>query len=207
MPFSNYKNIAAVAKEYQIKYISANFINELEFPVPQNFREELEFLLSHGTIYGSEYAICENLIYPILKEVWKYYYQKFTLWSHETLTYDEKLSGQPDYIVAKISPLGRMIFDKPYFLVVEAKQDKFEEGWGQCLAELVAVQKINNNLEQTIFGIVSNGQVWQFGKLKGDIFTRNIASYSIEYLDRLFAVVNYVFQQCLLELENDCNCL
>ena len=65
MPFSNYKNIAEVAKEYQLKCISANFINELEFPVPQNFREELDFLLSHGTIYGSEYAICENLIYPI----------------------------------------------------------------------------------------------------------------------------------------------
>lgn len=203
MPFSNYKNIAVVAKEYQIKYISANFINELEFSVPENFREELEFLLSHGTIYGSEYAICENLIYPILKEVWKSYYEKMTLWSHETLIYDEKLSGQPDYIVTKLSPLGRMIFDKPYFLVVEAKQDKFEEGWGQCLAELVAVQKINNDLEQTIFGIVSNGKFWEFGKLKRDVFTRNIISYSIGDLDRLFAVINYVFQQCLLELENN----
>ena len=202
MPFSNYKNIAAVAKEYQIRWISANFVNEVEFPVPQNFREELEFLFSHGTIYGSEYAICENLIYPILKEVWKSYYQKLTLWSHETLTYDEKLSGQPDYIVTKLNPLGRMIFGKPYFLVVEAKQDKFEKGWGQCLAELVAVQKINNDLEQTIFGIVCNGKLWEFGQLKGDVFTRNIASYNIDYLDRLFAVVNYVFQQCLLQLEN-----
>ena len=126
-----------------------------------------------------------------------------TLWSHETLIYDEKLSGQPDYIVTKLSPLGRMIFDKPYFLVVEAKQDKFIEGWGHCLAELVAVQKINNDLEQTVFGIVYNGNFWEFGKLKGDIFTRNIASYNIDYLDRLFAVVNYVFQQCLLQLEKN----
>ena len=67
MPFSNYKNIEAVAQEFKIKYIYANFVNQLEFSVPQNFKEELEFLLSHGTIYGSEYAICENLIYPILK--------------------------------------------------------------------------------------------------------------------------------------------
>ena len=67
-----------------------------------------------------------------------------------------------------------VIFDKPYFLVVEAKQDKSNGGWGQCLAELVAIQKINNDLEQIIFGIVSNGQVWQFSKLKGDVFTKNI---------------------------------
>ena len=131
------------------------------------------------------------------------YRKKLTLWSHQTLTYDENLSGPPDYIVAKRHPLTTVIFDKPYFLVVEAKQDKFVEGWGQCLAELVAVQKINQDLEQTIFGIVSNGQIWQFGKFKGDIFTRNISSYNIGDLDKLFAVVNYVFHECLLQLEND----
>ncbi|NEQ39689.1 MAG: hypothetical protein F6K40_26930 [Okeania sp. SIO3I5] len=70
------------------------------------------------------------------------------------------------------------------------------------ITKLVAVQKINNDLKQTIFGIVSNGELWQFGKLKEDVFTRNIISYNIESLDKLFAVVNYVFQQCLLQLEN-----
>ncbi|NEQ39691.1 MAG: hypothetical protein F6K40_26940 [Okeania sp. SIO3I5] len=207
MPFSNYKNIATVAQEFQIKYILSDFINELEFTVPQSFRAELELLFTDGVVDNSEDAICENLIYPVLKEVWKMYRKKLTLWSHQTLTYDENLSGKPDYIVAKRHPLTTIIFDKPYFLLVEAKQDNFNEGWGQCLAELVAVQKINKDLEQTIFGIVSNGQVWQFGKLKGDIFTRNIISYNIGDLDRLFSVVNYVFQECLLQLENHKNSL
>ena len=202
MPFSNYKNIDLVAQEFQIQYVYANFVNEIQFSVNQNFREELDFAISNLSVYSSEYAICENLIFPILKEVWKPYYDKLMLWSHKTLTYDEKLSGQPDYIVTKLNPLGRMIFDKPYFLLVEAKLDNFNEGWGQCLAELVAVQKINNDLEQTIFGIVCNGEVWQFGKLKGDIFMRNIISYNIGDLEKLFAVINYVFQQCLLQLEN-----
>ncbi len=130
MPFSNYKNIEAVAQEFQIKYIYTNFVNEIKFSVNHNFREELDFAISNLSVYSSEYAICENLIFPILREVWKSYYDKLMLWSHRTLTYDEKLSGQPDYIVAKLSTLGRMIFGEPYFLVVEAKQDQFEEGWG-----------------------------------------------------------------------------
>ena len=46
MLFSNYKNIAAVAKEFQIKYVLSDFINELEFPVPQTFRAELELLFT-----------------------------------------------------------------------------------------------------------------------------------------------------------------
>lgn len=96
-----------------------------------------------------------------------------------------------------------MVFDKPYFVLVEAKKESdFTEGWGQCLAEMVAVLRLNNEPQQTIFGIVSNGAVWQFGKLNLDIFTQNKTFYTIQDLERLFAAVNYVFQQCDLQLDN-----
>jgi hypothetical protein len=35
--------------------------------------------------------------------------------------------------LAKRSPLGKVVFDKPYLLLVGAKQDKFEEGWDSAL--------------------------------------------------------------------------
>ena len=198
MAFSNYKNISTVIKKFQIKYIQANFMLEVEFPVKDSFKEELDLLFTDGVVDNSEDAICENLIYPVLKEVWKPYRHKLTLWSHETLIYDEDLSGVPDYIVTQRNLLGTVVFDKPYFLTVEAKQDKFAEGWGQCLAEMIAVQRINDNFEDDVFGIVSNGKIWQFGKLKADVFTRNKNLYVIQDLDKLFAAVNYIFQQCEL---------
>jgi len=89
MPFSQYKSIADVAQQFQIEYRIGNFVQERPFTVGENFREDLDFILTHGAIYHSEYAICENLIYPILKEVWKAYDDKLVLWSHPTLTYDE----------------------------------------------------------------------------------------------------------------------
>ncbi|MDP8965868.1 MAG: hypothetical protein M3O33_18165 [Cyanobacteriota bacterium] len=202
MPFSNYKSISVVAKKFQIKYINENYVIETKFPVKDSFKEELDLLFTDGVIDNSEAAICENLIYPVLKEVWKSYRNKLTLWSHQSLAYDEDLSGVPDYMVTKRSPLGTIVFDKPYFLVVEAKQDKFEEGWGQCLAEMVAIQRINDESEKTSFGIVSNGKVWQFGKLKSDVFTRNKTFYTIQDLDKLFAAVNYAFQQCQLQIDD-----
>ncbi|WP_208346074.1 hypothetical protein, partial [Aetokthonos hydrillicola] len=147
-------------------------------------------------------AVCENIIYPVLKEVWKHYRRNFLVWSHQTLIYDEKLCGIPDYILAKRSPLGTVVFDKPYFVLVEAKKESdFTEGWGQCFAEMVAVQRLNNQPEQIIFGIVSNGAIWQFSKLNLDVFTQNKTFYTIQELERLFAAVNYVFQQCQLQLE------
>jgi hypothetical protein len=202
MPFSSYKSLSAVIKKFQIKYVQTNFVLETEFPVKDDFKSELDLLFTDGVIDNSESAICENLIYPVLKEVWKFYRSKLTLWSHQTLIYDEDLSGVPDYIVTQRNPLATIVFDKPYFLAVEAKQDKFEEGWGQCLAEMIAVQRINDDLEKTVFGIVSNGKVWQFGKLNADIFTRSRNLYTIEELDKLFAAVNYIFQQCELQINN-----
>jgi hypothetical protein len=200
MAFSNYKTIGAVIKEFQTIYTEANFVIETAFSVSDYFREDLHIMMMEGVVDNSEFAVCENLIYPVLKEVWKCYRSKFVLWSHEALNYDIKLSGFPEYILAKRSPLGKVVFDKPYLLLVEAKQDKFEEGWAQCIAEMIAAQRLNDELQVIIWGIVSNGKTWQFGQLEGQVFTRNINFYSIQELDRLFAAVNYVFQQCESQL-------
>jgi hypothetical protein len=203
MPFSNYKSISAVAKEFQIKYVRENFIVEFDFPISQTFRQEIDLIFNEGVFDNSEIAICENIIYPVLKEIWKAYRGKFLIWSHQTLIYDQNLCGIPDYILAKRSPLGTVVFDKPYFVLVEAKKESdFTEGWGQCLAEMLAVQRINNEPENTIFGIVTNGAMWQFGKLNIDIFTQNKTFYTIQDLEQLFAAVNYVFKQCELQLDN-----
>jgi hypothetical protein len=201
MPFSAYKTVSSVLKEFQITYTQSNFIIETEFNITDYFREDLEIVMQDGAADCSEFAICENLIYPVLKEVWKQYRQKFILWSHKSLTYDENLSGFPEYILAKKSPLGNVVFDKPYFLLIEAKQDNFETGWAQCMAEMIAAQKLNENPEQEVFGIVSNGERWQLGKLKSNVFTRNQTFYTIQELDKLFAAINYVFQQCELLLD------
>jgi hypothetical protein len=200
MSFRSYKDLSSVLQEFQIIYTEANFMGEVEFSVSDYFREDLKIIMQDGALHASEFAICENLIYPVLKEVWKCYRTQFTLWSHKSLTYDLELTGFPEYILAKRSPLGKVVFDKPYFLLVEAKQDKFWEGWAQCLAEMVAAQRLNDELQVTIFGIVSNGIDWEFGKLEKNSFTQHSSRYLIQDLDPLFAAVNYVFQQCTVQL-------
>ncbi|HEY9612842.1 hypothetical protein [Allocoleopsis sp.] len=200
MAFSNYKDIGSVLKEFQITYTEANFMGEVEFNISDYFREDLQTVMQDGVPSASEFSICENLIYPILKEVWKCYRSNFVLWGHRALTYDENLSGFPEYILARRSPLGKVVFDKPYFLLVEAKQDKFSEGWAQCLAEMVAAQRLNDELQITIFGIVSNGKDWEFSKLEKTSFIQNKNRYFIQDLDRLFAAVNYVFKECESQL-------
>ena len=77
---------------------------------------------------------------------------------------------------------------------------------GQCLAEMVAAQRLNGELAEgsaiAIFGIVSNGINWEFGKLEGNRFTHHPAPQSIFELKSLFAMVNYLFQQSEIQLIN-----
>ncbi len=208
MAFTSYKNLEMLVKVFQLTYQENDFIIESKLPLNDYFKQRFEILLREGIIDNSEAAICENLIVPILTETWYSYKDEFLLWSHQTLTYNEDLSGVPDYLLAQKSPLGKIVFEQPFFVAVEAKKDDFTAGWGQCGAEMVACQKINQLEGATIFGIVSNGKMWEFaklsaprsGSLRDRLFTKNIKPYIIYDLDELFGAVNYIFEQCKLQL-------
>jgi hypothetical protein len=193
MSFNKYKNIADVLQEFPINYFERNFIEQTPIKIDSYFETRLKFLLQEGVIFNSEYAICESIIYPILVEVWRNYADKLLLWSHQALNYDENLSGIPDYMIAQRSPRGKVILEKPYLIIVEAKKDNFEEGWGQCLAELVAAQKINGEENCRLFGIVSNGKLWEFGFLQAVDFVKNVKYYVLEDLQALMEAVNFLF--------------
>ena len=80
--------------------------------------------------------------------------------------------------------------------MVEAKKDDFARGWGQCLAAMLAAQKLNDLPEQTVCGITTNGQVWQCGQLYADMFTQDTRSFTLEEVDSLGAALHFIFAQC-----------
>jgi hypothetical protein len=79
MAFSSYKDIGSVLQEFQITYTEANFTGEIEFSISDYFREDLQTVMQDGVANASEFSICENLIYPVLKEFWKSYRSNFVL--------------------------------------------------------------------------------------------------------------------------------
>ncbi len=118
------------------------------------------------------------------------------LWSHEPLRGDNVLQGVPDYFVAKRSHLGKWVRDQPYLLVVEAKRDDFVKGWGQCLAAMLAAQKLNADPDLTIFGIVTNGRSWEFGKLISSQYTRHPTLFLLSELELLTGAIRQVLEEC-----------
>ncbi len=194
MAFSNYKSISEVQKQFEIKYQEVNFIVAQDIEPPESFLKEFAFNREYIDIYTSEAARSEAIIFPMLREVYKHYHQQYSFWIQKAISYDHDLSGTPDYIVATKSALGKTVLESPLLIIVEAKKNDFEQGWGQCLAELVAAQKLNHDPNMLVHGIVTDGKLWEFGKLRADTFTKNIVSYTIDDVARLFGVLKFVFQ-------------
>ena len=195
MAFSDFKTIPDVQERFKIRHVEDDFI-ELENTVEpsKHFLQELEFSRQYIDVFASEGARCEAVIFPVLREVYKGYAEHYALWIKKAIAYDEVLSGTPDYFISTRSELGKLVIGTPLIMLVEAKKNDFEVGWGQCLAELVAAQKINQDMEHPVYGIVSDGTFWQIGHLVNETFTQNRTSFSVDNLPVLFGAIDSVFK-------------
>ncbi len=200
MAFTNYKSISDTLQKFSLSYQEQDFVEPLIPDLDKSFLSRLNLVLHEGIVFNSEYAICENIISPLLTEIWRSYTKDLLIWSHQPLNYDENLSVTPDYIVARRSPRGKIVLEKPYVIVVEAKKDNFEEGWGQCLAELIAAQKLNGDAHKKLFGVVSNGKLWEFGLLQSDLFTKNIKYFGLQNTEELMGALNFIFAESVTQL-------
>ncbi len=206
MAFTDFKSIMRVQETYKIKYTQADYIQDADVEPSQAFLEEFMFSQRHINVFASEAARCENVIYPILREVYKEYADSFTLWSHQSISCDAELSGTPDYLISTKSALGKTVLGLPIIVVVEAKRSDFVEGWGQYLDGLVAAQKINNDNTIPIHGLVTDGALWEFGKLEANLFTQNETVLAISDLKKVFGAIGYLMH-ANLPLTSEANAL
>jgi len=195
MAFRDFKSLGEAALTFGITVKVGSFVQPIEFAVDERFRADLQFNLENVNVRMSETAMSEFVIAPVLREVWKAYSDSLQIWSHIPFGVTDPLTGFPDYFFSRKSPLGLVSDQPPYVLVVEAKKDDFDAGWGQCLAAMLAAQQLNGQPPRTIFGCVSNGSLWQFGKLHEKTFIEEIHGWVLSDLPGLFAAWNYIFAQ------------
>ena len=77
MSFREFKSLSQTLQEFQVTYTENDFVQDIPFSISEYFRADLQLTIDDAVVDNSEYAICENLIYPILKEVWKQYRHTF----------------------------------------------------------------------------------------------------------------------------------
>lgn len=195
MAFGNSKELGEVLGAFQIALRTERFVQGMPCAVDEGLHERLTFHRRNAPVSASEWAICEFYLAPILQAIWRDYSDTLMIWSHVAFDGNGALSGFPDYFFARRSPLGPPVREKPYVLFVEAKRDDFEGAWGQCLAAMLAAQKLNGSPDVRVLGGVSNGPIWYFGKLEGQTLTQDPRAFTVDDLAELFAALNFIFQQ------------
>lgn len=204
MSFNDFTSTDKVAELYHLVLRQEDPFDYKKIPVmipPAALQADLEFELHHHPYSFNEQALCEGLIYPVLREVWKRH-PRLQLWSHVLLQVDNELTGIPDYLVSQKSPQGLAKLNPPLLAVMEAKQENFAQGWGQCLAGMVAAQKLNADCQPlpVIYGVVTTGKSWEFGQLTNCEVKIHPFNLSLVQLDQLLAVLDYIFNQCEVAL-------
>ncbi len=196
MAFTDFSTFSKFHEVFpNIKIVKKNFIPaELKiFQYSDSLNHEIETSLK--SFRCNEQFISLFIIAPILKAVWMNHFEKLNLWSDEFIKADEQLVGRPDFLISMLNEEQYQFLTPPLFVAIEAKKGEIDEAWGQCAAEMLACQKINNKSEITIFGAVTTGKVWEFGKLYQNMLTIHTIPYSVGELQKLLNILNYFFEE------------
>ncbi len=190
MAFINFKTTTDVCEKFDIDIEEDNFIKEKEIMVDKVLLDYIKMNLKDKSSFLNEYVICEDIIKPIIKITATE--NDLPIWSHIPFYVTYELSGTPDYIFAP-ALRGRQRYKLPIACLGEAKKDDFTGGWGQTAAEMVAAQIANKNKEVPIYGLVTNGKSWEFGKLTGNKFIIEAAPFTVKDLQKLLNILNWFF--------------
>ncbi len=195
MSYGHFKSVSEVARKFNIEVVDNSFIEQKEIKVSEIYFSDLKKRLGTSINFINEFTICEEIIRPIL-DIIAANYDNLDVWSHVSYNVDvEKgLVGEPDYLIAPRTKYGDM--ERPAICVIEAKQEKFDEGWAQAFAEMVA-----SSLQgvEVCYGTVTTGKAWEFGNLKDGIFTRHPVQISATSdLQKVFDILNWFFDKISL---------
>ena len=143
----------------------------------------------------TEKAKSELLIAPILNELEDRNANLFAYYSGYNFDVDKKLGlkGFCDFILS-FEP-DSPIIEAPAFCIVEAKNDNFDSGVPQCVAEMYAAQIFNQKRGAEtpfMFGAVTFGFEWKFLKLENQMALLDTDIYYLMRLPELLGVLQSI---------------
>ncbi len=191
MPYSQFNTISKIKDAFGIKTVEGvRFIPQLE-PIPPSdtLIDYLNLSLPLAAA-GSEKARSELIIAPVLLEIRRILGKEISLFFGEEFTVDESigLNGICDFIISHSPEL--LAIEAPVIVLIEAKKADLTPGIGQCIAEMIAAQRFNEQKKQPIskiYGVVSSGILWRFMKLEGQTVTIDLMDYPLQPVEQILA--------------------
>jgi hypothetical protein len=169
-------------------------------PTPVPISPWLQETLDRGMPLAlvSEKARSEFIIVPILLTSRELSQNRVAIYSGQRLDVDATsgLTGECDFILTATAPLP--VMQAPIICIVEAKKNDIESGLGQCAAQMLGAQRLNQQEGtgiETVYGCVTTGEAWQFLRLNQTTLELDTERYYINEVETILAVLQAIIGQ------------
>ena len=135
------------------------------------------------------------MVGPVLADFWARYNGRINLTAGAEFAPDPDngLSGYCDFLIGRAPHVPRVT--APVVVIFEAKRNAIVDGYGQCIAGMVGVQRFNRRDGREVdpvYGCSTTGSQWRFLALSGTTVTLDLAEYSIHDVDKLLGILTHM---------------
>ena len=105
---------------------------------------------------------------------------------------DKGLTGNPDGIISKSD--NQLYISAPVIVLVEAKKSDLGSGLPQCIAEMEAARLFNEQNGtpvSPIYGVVTDGVLWQFLSLQNGVATVDSYFYNFDDGSKIVGILKF----------------
>lgn len=193
MSYSNFttkilKDLFGVEEVFQ----TGIFDNVSPRPISETIRTYLNENLDFALLQGTEKARSEFIIAPVFAELRKQAESKISIFSGWELNIDAEkgLTGRCDFLVSNSPYQADM--EAPIVVAVEAKQEDFNKGTTQCIAEMIGARIFNEregNPQKEIYGTVTTGDAWRFLVLRDNKGLIEPNLLTLKDIDKIFGIL------------------
>lgn len=163
-----------------------------ELKPSDSLQETLAYSVPYALASNTEKSRSEMIITPILLEITKKFNEQISLFSGVDFTVEPELglNGNCDFLFSKSPEI--LTINAPVLLIIEAKKENINSGLGQCIAEMYAAKIFNeregNNIN-TIYGVVTTGEIWKFLQLEETTIKIDFAEYFLNNLNKILGIL------------------
>ena len=196
MGYDNFKSLKQTLKRLKLEETDINLFPTIEPVAPSDWLK-MTLEIAEKMPLTNEKSKSERVISPILTEAIMPFMDYATLYSGEDLYVDEKndLNGPCDFFIAKHAK--KQVMQAPIITLAEAKDEDFDHGQGQCLAQMYAAQLFNEqegHPQSCIYGCAMTDGIWKFMKLEGNQAYIDNKTYYLNDLPNILGVFHQIIK-------------
>jgi len=198
MAYSDFKTLDQINQELGITIRSGNkcYIHIEAVTVTQWFVETMELTYTKALRINTESARQALIVDQVLIELSQHVQMSFFLENAFNVDSTKGLTGNPDGIISTSD--NELYITSPVVVLVEAKKSDLGSGLAQCVAEMEAARIFNEQKGQpmsTIYGVVTDGVLWQFLSLREQIAMIDSYVYSFDDGRKIVGILKFFVEQ------------